>query len=405
MKIVYLIILYYLFLFILPKHSHAFQLNPQAEISLLTCSPGNEVYSVYGHSAIRVKDVTRDFDLVFNYGLFDFSAPSFLYRFAKGHTDYFLGVKEFSNFVEEYIADRRSIYEQVLNLVQDEKQQLFDFLLWNARPENRVYRYNFFFDNCATRIRDIVMQQAEGEVKFPVKTQNQKTFRDLIKEYHSKMAWLNFGIDLVVAAPSDQNASAFDEMFLPHYLMLHFNNTVIQSGNETRPLVKSTRMVYRTPETSPVGAGLPGPLVVFGGMLLIVAGLSANQFINRRTIYLIDYFIFGLTGLAGFIMWWFVLFSEHPAMAPNYNLLWAFPPNLIFAFIWKIKKWRPISRYYFPVITIWNSVFLLLSFILPQQFHVIFYLILVMVLCRSVLNSLILFNNGKQKIIRAGLTG
>jgi hypothetical protein len=404
-KFLYFLILFSLYWFIPPKQGHAFQLSQQSEISLLTCSPGNEVYSVYGHSAIRVKDITRDWDMVFNYGLFDFSAPNFLYRFAKGHTDYLLGAYEFSVFVEEYVADQRSIYEQVLNLLDAEKQQVFDFLLWNARPENRVYRYNFFFDNCATRVRDLIQNQAEGEVLFPAETRYQKTFRDLIKEYHSKMAWLNFGIDLIVAAPSDRNASAFEEMFLPDYLMLHFENTEIHYGKEIRPLVKLTRPVYTATETNHIGAGFPGPLVVFGLMLLFVAGLSVTQYRNMRNIYLVDYFVFGLTGFTGFVMLWFVLFSEHPAMAPNFNLLWAFPLNLIFAVVWKIKKWRQVSRYYFPVVSVWYMIFLLLSFLLPQHFHAVFYMITVMVLCRSILNTLILFHRGGQATAGGRMTG
>ena len=134
----------------------AFQLSDQAKVSIITCSPGNEMYSVYGHSAIRVNDPRLNYDVAFNYGIFDFSSPNFLYRFCAGQTDYLLGAYRFDTFLNEYQQDKRSVFEQELNLTAKEKQAVVDFLVWNAQPENRVYRYNFFFDNCATRVRDVI---------------------------------------------------------------------------------------------------------------------------------------------------------------------------------------------------------------------------------------------------------
>jgi hypothetical protein len=392
MRISYLTFLLSLFFLFQEKSVTAFVLSQQAEISVLTCSPGNEPYSVYGHSAIRVKDVTYNYDVVFNYGIFDFSAPNFIYRFARGQTDYLLGAYDFSNFVDEYVADQRSIFEQILNLTPAEKQKVFDFLLWNAREENRIYRYNFFFDNCATRIRDVIQEQTDGEVIFPENSQDQKTFRELIKKYHSKLVWLNFGIDLVVAAPSDQKASVFEEMFLPDYLMKHFAHATLKSENEIRPLVKSTHVIYQAPEMRYKSLKIASPAVIFGILLFVVGWISVNQFRKRKINYKLDYLIFGFYGFMGVVISWFVLFSEHPAMSPNYNLMWTIPLHLVFAILWKIKRWRPVTRYYFILIAGWLLFFVFSGIFLPQKFHVVFYLMSLMVLCRAVLNVVFLFN-------------
>ncbi len=388
MRISHLVFLLPLFFIFQSNAARAFVLTNQAEISVLTCSPGNEAYSVYGHSAIRVKDAGYGYDVVFNYGIFDFSAPNFLYRFASGQTDYLLGAYGFPDFVDEYVASKRSIFEQVLNLTQHEKQKVFDFLLWNAKPENRVYRYNFFFDNCASRIRDVIREQSDGEVVFPEYEENPRTFRDLIKEYHSKLLWLNFGIDLVVAAPSDEKASAFDEMFLPDYLMKHFANAIKKNGNETKPLVKTSHVVYQATELHYKSLKIISPTVIFGILLLLVVYVSIHQIRKKKIDYLTDYLVFGVNGFMGVVMLWFVMYSEHPAMHPNYNLLWAVPLNFIFAIVWKIEKWRVFTRYYFILVSLWLFLFIIFSGFIPQTFHIVFYLISLTVLCRSVLNSI-----------------
>ena len=140
-----LLLVFFAFCFM---ESAAFELSNHSEISILTCSPGNKPYSVYGHSAIRVRDSIFRYDVVFNYGIFDFNSSNFVMRFAKGQTNYLLGTTRFETFFKGYVIERRGVLEQRLNLTLIEKQKIFDFLLWNADPENRVYRYNFFFDNC-----------------------------------------------------------------------------------------------------------------------------------------------------------------------------------------------------------------------------------------------------------------
>ncbi|MEZ5103597.1 MAG: DUF4105 domain-containing protein [Draconibacterium sp.] len=376
---------------LMPFWSYSLQLSNEAEISVLTCSPGNEAYSVYGHSAIRVTDNLYNYDLVFNYGIFDFNTPDFIYRFASGQTDYLLGAYKFSAFYEEYLIDKRSIFEQVLNISLEEKQKIFDFLIWNAQPENRVYRYNFFFDNCATRIRDVVSQQIDGNVVFPDKPEVQKTFRQLIKDYHSKLLWLNFGIDLVVSAPADRTASVAEEMFLPDYVMKYFAEAVIKSEGVTKPLVKESNVIYQAPELKFKSLGIISPFVILGLLFIIVLFVSVRQYLKGNLTSWPDYLVYGLTGLMGTIMLWFVFFSEHPAMRPNYNLLWAVPLNLVFAIAWKVKKWRPVIKYYHIIITVWLVLVVLSELFIPQKFHAAHYFFILMVLSRSVIHSIFMF--------------
>ncbi len=368
--------------------SHAFQLTNQAEISVITCSPGNEVYSVYGHSAIRVKDDVYKYDVAFNYGIFDFSAPNFLYRFAAGQTDYLLGAYQFDDFVQQYQRDKRSVYEQTLNLTQNEKQKIFDFLIWNAKPENRVYRYNFFFDNCATRVRDVVADNIEGGVTFKEEKQSHKTLRQLVDDYHGKLLWLTFGIDLAVSSESDREATFYEEMLLPDYLMNYFAEATKTNGNV--PLVQPTRIVYKAPAQEYKSFKAGSPFVVFFILTLLVGFLSYGQFRKHKMKPGLDYIIYGMTGLTGIILSWLALFSEHPAMSPNYNILWALPLNLLFALALIVKKWRPAIKYYHLFISAWLILFICGSPFIPQYFHLAFYPIIVLVLCRSVLHSLLI---------------
>ena len=368
-----------------------FQLSENAEIGVLTCSPGNEAYSVYGHSAFRIKDDLHGYDAVFNYGIFDFNTPNFVYRFAAGQTDYLLGAYKFDAFLDEYIYENRSIFEQVLNLTHNEKQKIFEFLIWNAQPENRVYRYNFLFDNCASRIRDVVEQQVEGEVVFPSRSDEPKTFRQLIKDCHSKLLWLNFGIDLVVSAPAERIASAYEEMFLPDYIMKHFSATTINTHEGTKPLVKSSQIIFQATQTNFKSLKIASPFVVLGLLFLLVLSVSVQQLRKNKISACLDYTVYGFTGLMGVIMLWFVFFSEHPAMSPNYNVLWAVPLNLVFAILWKVKKWRPKLRYYHVTVSGWLILLVLTEWALPQKFHPAHILFILMILSRSILHSIFIF--------------
>ncbi|HCY43624.1 MAG TPA: hypothetical protein DHV48_20185 [Prolixibacteraceae bacterium] len=359
---------------------HAQTLSPDANISILTCNPGTEVYSMYGHTAIRVSDPATGLDAVFNYGVFSFEAPNFLYRFAKGQTDYLMVGQKFSSFLPEYEKDKRSVYEQVLNLSPEGKIRLFEALLENARPENREYRYNFFMDNCATRVRDMIERNAAGTIRFN-DDRPTKTYRDLIKEFHHSFRWIDLGIDLLVGKKADEPVSASGQMFLPEYLQNQFVGAEITIDGKTQPLVLETRTLVEYPNTK-LNSNLPWPAIVFGLLFLLVAGISIRDYFRKKNSDWLDYWLFGLTGFAGLIIGWFTLYSEHPAMSPNYNLLWAFPLNLFFAFVWRFKKWRTKTKLYFWLI----GALLLISFVAGQQLNPAVYFIILTLLVRVGVN-------------------
>lgn len=383
-----------LYLFLGVPSVKAFQLSDKAEISLITCAPGNGAATVYGHSAIRVKDLANNYDTVFNYGIYDFDAPNFLYRFASGETDYILDTAGTNYFVRVYKYYKRSVYEQVLNLTTEEKQKIVDFLIWNAKPENRVYRYNFFFDNCATRVRDVIADNVEGGITFNEEKHSHKTLRQLVEDYHGKLLWLTFGIDLAVSSESDREASYWEEMLLPDYVMNYFASATKTVGGT--PVVSERTVLYEAPHKPFKAMKLLSPFVVLGLLAALVALFSFRQYKRAKMTTGLDYLIYGFTGFMGIVLAWLAIYSKHPAMAPNYNLLWACPVNLLFALILMVKKWRPKLRYYHVLMSAWLMLFVACSAFIPQKFHPAFYLIVAMVLCRSVFHSLLIYRERKS---------
>ncbi len=368
----------------------AFQLSNKAKVSIITCSPGNEMYSVYGHSAIRVHDPLLNYDVAFNYGIFDFSSPNFLYRFAAGQTDYLLGAYRFNSFLKEYKNDKRSVFEQELNLSAQEKQNILDFLLWNARPENRVYRYNFFFDNCATRVRDVIAQNVVGGISY-TKGAAGKTLRTLIKDYHGKLPWLNFGIDFLVSADSDREATLQEEMFLPDYVMQHFASA--KRNDNGNPITKPVTVIYKAPEQDFTASWLLRPLTVVVVLFFVIAFATFKQYKNKRLNVSLDILLFGLNGLGGLLLTWFTIYSEHPAMSPNYNLLWLVPVNLLFALLMMRKKWRSVTSYYHLFYAAWMIVFVAIAGFLQQKFHPVFFVLCGILFIRSLAHAVFTINS------------
>ena len=314
MNMRYFLLIFLSVLIFQPK-LQAQQLSPEARISILTCDPGEDVYSMYGHTAIRVTDLSQKLDAVFNYGIFSFETPNFMYRFAKGQTDYLMIGQRFDTFLPDYEKEKRSVYEQVLNLSPASKTRLFQALLENARPENRVYRYNFFMDNCATRVRDMIERNAGEPVLF---TDNHPTesYRDLIKKFHHSFRWIDLGIDLLVGKKADEPVSAYGQMFLPEYLQNQFAKAEITVEGKSQPLVLETKTLVEYPN-SKLNSDWHWPAFVFGLIFLVIAFYSVRSFLRNSNTDKLDYWLLSLSGLAGLIIGWFTLYSEHPAMSPN----------------------------------------------------------------------------------------
>jgi hypothetical protein len=314
--------------------------------------------------------------------VFSFDSPNFIYRFAKGETDYMVYGYSFDRFLPDYEEERRSVYEQVLNLTPEGKDQLYRALEINALPENRLYRYNYFLDNCATRVRDMIERNAGGKIRFP-ESHPRESYRDLIKDFHHSFRWIDFGIDLLVSKPADRPIPAYAHMFLPEYLFNQFAKAQIEYNGQLQPLVTETRTLIEYPNHK-LEYDLPWPAIVFGILFLVIAYISIRNYRQNKKTDWLDYWLLSLTGTSGVIMGWFVLYSEHPAMSPNYNLLWALPLNLLFVMVWRVKKWRIFSRYYFFLM----GALLLLSMLMGQVFNPAVYFIILILLMRVTVNLL-----------------
>ncbi|MCC9135708.1 DUF4105 domain-containing protein [Pontibacter silvestris] len=350
------------------------RLSPAARISLITCSSGNELYAVFGHSAVRVKDPVTGMDIVFNYGTFDFNEPNFYLKFARGKLNYKLSAAYFRDFVYSYTMENRSVYEQDLNLTPEQREQYWQFLTNNYLPANRFYLYDFFFDNCATRIRDGVEATFPGKVKFNISHfDKDMTFRNLIDLYLPPQPWGDFGIDLALGAPIDREATPYEYMFLPDYLSKGFANATIEQNGSTVPLTGKVRVVFeRDPElTVPDTFFTPVVLcwVIFA-LVLAVTLLDLSKRRRSRTSDLTFYLIIGLLGIILLLLW---TATDHQATANNYNLLWAIPTHIVVAVYlgkYHLPSW---VRTYLIVTAVISLVLLVAWPWWPQQFHVAFF--------------------------------
>ena len=210
-------------------------------ISLLTCAPGEELYTLFGHTAILIEDFQHQTSVVFNYGIFSFNTPNFALRFALGETDYMLGAEDIISFVSEYTFDNRQVEQQVLNLNGEEELRLIGLLSENYLPQNRTYRYNFFYDNCATRPRDKIEESIKGHISYPDLTEGHiVTFRDVTRKFSEGHPWARFGFDLCLGSQADLPITSREMMFVPFYLRDAFAQAQIVSGQQNKPLIISS---------------------------------------------------------------------------------------------------------------------------------------------------------------------
>ena len=304
-------------------NSLAFPLSKEAEISILTCSPGAQLYSLFGHTAIRVSDPSQRFDYVFNFGTFDFETQGFYLKYAQGLLLYQLAITSYPHFLSSYQEENRSVYSQTLKLDSLEKQILFDLLLENYRPENRSYLYNFLFDNCTTRSRDIVQKSLPLPINWHL-ANTDKNFWNLLDEYLRVSPWVKWGIHTILGQPGTRKATTFEYMFLPDYLMYGLDSATYNG----KPLVEKTEILYQAP---PLRVNTPwylSPWFIFSlGVLLLILLLQNQK--NLMLLNTVSCLFFLFTGIVGILIVFLGFFTEHPITAPNWNILWANPLNLI----------------------------------------------------------------------------
>lgn len=332
------------------------ELFDSVEISLITCSPHEEIYSLYGHTALRFHDLRNDQDIVFNYGIFNIKASHFVLRFMFGLTDYELGTAGTQSFCNYYRRWGSAVREQVLNLSNNEKARIAMALEENLRPENRIYRYNFFFDNCATRPRDIIEKNANGRIVYDEHQDDEQSFRQLIRNKNGHHPWARLGNDLLLGVSADRNTTFRERQFLPDYLERAIDGAVIQAADGTqRMLVKEKRTLVEA-GTQTIEKEFPlTPTQCAIIVLLITAGVSLWEIKHRRTWAAFDVILMTATGLTGIIIF-LMFFSQHPTTSTNLQLLLLNPLPLFY--VGSVAKHRKRAQHYWTIAVVLLVLFL-----------------------------------------------
>ena len=297
-------------------------------ISLITCGPGfSEIFEVFGHTAIRIIDSLNKTDMVYNYGTFNGFEKNFELKFMQGKASYYLSVYPFDDFMQEYVEAKRSVSEQVLTLTDAQEKIFAEYLNWNAEPANRGYKYDFFYDNCATRIRDLFPETVSKDFKFGhvVPSIKNYTFRDIINERFYTVLWERFGINILLGSRIDKVMTDKDIMFLPDYLSLGVKGAV-SNGQPVGANVETMLPGNPAPEP-PVN----GPLILNWCLaILTVLGLSLPQLkVLGKVMSMFMLIVTGLLGCLILVMWFG---TNHQGCGNNFNILWALPTNLFVAF-------------------------------------------------------------------------
>ena len=345
------------------------QSTDSIRFSLLTCAPGTEIYSLFGHTAIRYENYTRRIDVVFNYGMFSFNTPNFIFRFVAGETDYQLGITPYSYFEAEYAMRGSSVYQQVLNLTQSEKKRLLTILENNYLPENRIYRYNYFYDNCTTRARDKIEECIEGKVVYPDSLSG-KSYRSIVHEFTAGSPWDEFGIDLCLGAEADKEINKRQQMFSPFYMKYYASNAyIVDAGGTRRPLIlDETKIVDVEPEEVQPGFIL-SPLMCGALFLALCVVMAWGQWKTQRIWWGWDIVLYGLQGLAGCIIAFLFFFSVHPTVGSNWLLILFNPIPLLYLPFMVYKAVKRKKDYYHVGNMVYLTLFITILPFCGQEFN------------------------------------
>lgn len=356
------------------------------QVSLVTIYPGSNLYEIYGHTELRVTDSLSD--TYYNYGLFDFNAPHFVYRFVAGETDYMCGGLPGYVALREYMGSGRKVVEQVLNLTPSQARQVRQLLAVNCQPENATYRYKFLSDNCATRPRDIIERVLGKSLHYHVAAgEKPESYRDIMSQYNGNYPWEAFGIDLALGLSADTVIGYRAKLFIPMHLMSAVATaTVTRPGGREEPLVTATRVLN---PGSDQGAILPPTPWWATPLALAVLLLAATCYVTWRDLRrgrlsrLYDSVLFLVYGLAGCIVYFLIFVSTHESTSPNLDGLWLHPFYLLPAAMVWVQRWRKPLLWLHRVVLVEMAVFTVVAPFLPQHFNIAFYPLMLVVVLRS----------------------
>jgi hypothetical protein len=351
---------------------------------LVTCAPGTETYSIYGHSALRITNPVTGSDSIYNWGVFDFSTPHFAWKFAKGRLDYMLDVNAPQSFLGEYFYEKRSVYEQKINLEADEMAKLLDLLKENQKPENAKYRYDFFYDDCSTRIRDLLEKSIGSRLIYPTDGEkNQPTFREMTGKYQRPYPWLKFGIDLIMGSPGERKTTLRDRMFLPIDLQDGLSQALVNRGGRMVPLLRNPEILLQFDPPAIKSRFYTTPVFLFTILLVvIIILLSLNQSKNFNRI--LDLVLFAAFSALSILMIFFNFFTDHIQMRWNLNIIWL-SPFVLLCLISLIlnKEWKS----WFRVVFFLCLIAFLIQLVFPRGYNTAFIPLVVILMTRSAARS------------------
>ncbi|MDY0153290.1 MAG: DUF4105 domain-containing protein [Prevotella sp.] len=305
--------------------------NDSIQISLLTCGPGEEVYSLYGHTAIRFHDLKNNQDLVINYGMFSFSQRFFIIRFVFGLTDYEMGIMPFDAFMEEYESEGRWVKEQVLNIPLQDKMKIAMAIENNYLPENKTYRYNYFYDNCTTRARDILIKNISENVEVKDNQSVKSSYRKEIHKWNTNHCWARWGNDLLLGVNADRSIDRKEQQFLPDNLSKDWKTATIKyTDGKVYPFISQEHyLIGKTLSTkdSAQNSNIFNPYTLIGAIILVILLASWKKTSHPLPYKIVMFCVWLTTGLCGIIIT-AMIFSQHPTVSLNFQILLLNPLNL-----------------------------------------------------------------------------
>lgn len=354
-------------------YSQSVELSPISKISLLTVGTGEDLASKFGHSAIRLQDPTLGIDEVYGYGTYDFDDPNFYLNFTRGKLAYTISRIPFKYFEYSYQQEKRWVKEQVLDLNLEQRNKIIAYLEHNLLPENKKYKYDFLFDNCATRIPMVFEKTLGSTFTFDYGyLQKRYTFRELIRQNLNPNTWSNFGIDLALGSVIDREATPHEHLFLPIYVYKQIKHTTLND----KPFVKKEQIILHIPKQEDSTVFFLTPGFWLGILLVLVVLITYFDYKNKQRTKWLDVALFMTTGLAGVLILFLWFGTDHLATKMNFNALWAFAPNLVISF-YLIKSHIPIwVKTYMVVILLLLVASVILWVIKIQVFSILMLFIL-----------------------------
>ena len=336
--------------------SQTLKLSAYSEVSIITSGPGTHLYEKFGHTAIRVKDPVLNFDLIYNYGIFDLGDANFYVNFTKGFMTYKLARYDFYHVLKNANHEKRWVKQQTLNLTSEEKTLFFEFLQQNATPENASYFYDPFFNNCATKPRDIIKLILKDKlILAKPNTHSKHSLRSLMNEEINTNTWGSLGINVALGNRLDKMVTAEESMYLPDYVYSILEHSKIKRDNQLVPLVKQTKVLLDFKEKE-AKSDVINPVLIFALLLFIGIYITYRDFKAKRRTKWFDAFLFFTTGVIGILIIFLWCFTTHSTAPNNFNFLWAFAPNFIVGFYvlkTRVQKW---VMYYIRLLLVFLSI-------------------------------------------------